>query len=327
MPKAQMPNAPMPNGATPKASMTNAAIRFVAGRAAAAIALVLVASSGALLLAQMAPGDYLSSIGGDPAVARAERHRLGLDRPVAAQYGAWLSRSLRLDLGESFEYRRPVIALVGGHAKNTAILAASALVLATVIGIPAGVLTGSRRKGIARRAIRGASLLLLSVPPLITSLALVTLAAATGWLPVSGMGGIRHLVIPSLALGLPIAALLERLQSQAIGDALGQPSMTAALARGIPRRWIVWRHALRLSLGPTLAVYGVVVGSVFSGSFAVEVVTSWPGLGSLMRGAIMTRDTNLVAGCAAAGAVFLAAGIFASDVAHAWADPRLREDA
>ena len=102
-----------------------------------------------------------------------------------------------------------------------------------------------------------------------------------------------------------------------------RPSTTAARARGIPDRRIVWRHGWRQSLGPVLAIYGVIVGSLFSGSFAVEIVTSWPGLGELMRQALMARDTYLVAGCAAAGAAFLAAGVLAADVAHALVDPRI----
>jgi ABC-type dipeptide/oligopeptide/nickel transport system permease component len=137
------------------------------------------------------------------------------------------------------------------------------------------------------------------------------------------MGGVSHLVVPTLALALPIAATLERLQAQAIGDALARPASLAARARGISHARIVWRHGWRQSLGPILAIYGVIVGSLFSGSFAVEIVTSWPGLGNLMRQALMARDTYLVAGCAAAGAAFLAIGILAADVAHAIADPRI----
>lgn len=283
--------------------------------------LVFAVTSGALLLAQLAPGDFAAQFGRTPAEIAAERHRLGLDRPIGAQYADWLKRSLTLDLGESFQYERPVLGLVRERAANTAVLAITALVVATMIGIPWGIVTGSRGGAIAR-LLRGASLLLLSVPPLVSSLVLLTIAARTGWLPVSGMGGPRHLVVPTLALALPIAAMLERLQSQSIGDALRRPSTVAARARGIPESRIVWRHGWRQSLAPVLAIYGVVVGSLFSGSFAVEIVTSWPGLADLMRQALMSRDTYLVAGCAAAGAAFLAAGILAADVAHALADPR-----
>ena len=208
-------------------------------------------------------------------------------------------------------------------AANTALLALAALAVATILGIPSGILTGSRRGGIPARLIRAASIVLLSVPPLISVLVLLTIAAATGWLPVSGMDGPTHFVVPTLALGLPFAAMLERLQAQSIGDALNRPATMAARARGIPDARIVWRHAWRQSLGPILAIYGVIIGSLFSGSFAVEWVTSWPGLGQLMFDALSARDTYLVAGCAAAGAAFLAAGILAADIAHAFVDPRI----
>lgn len=303
-------------------------LAFLLRRAVAALVLVFAVTSAALLLAQLAPGDFASrEIGRTPEEMAAERHRLGLDLPVAEQYRRWLKRSLTLDLGESFQYQRPVIDLVRAGAANTALLAATALIVATLVGIPSGILTGSRRRGWLPRVIRGTSLLLLSVPPLISSLVLLTIAARTGWLPVAGIGGVSHLVVPTLALALPIAAMLERLQAQSIGDALVRPSAMAARARGIPTIRVVWRHGWRQSLGPILAIYGVIVGSLFSGSFAVEYVTSWPGLGNLMREALMTRDTYLVAGCAAAGAVCLAIGVLAADVAHAAADPRVRTDA
>ena len=299
--------------------------RFLASRVAGAVLLVFAVASGAVLLAQLAPGDYAGSIGADPAFVAAERHRLGLDRPLVEQYTRWARRAVALDLGVSLQTERPVGPLVRERAANTAALAAVALAVATAIGIPCGVLTGSRG-GVLTRVLRGGSLLLLSVPPLITSLVLLTVAAATGWLPVSGMDGPRSFVVPALALALPVAATLERLQSQSIGDVLRRPSAVAARARGLSPGRVVWRHAWRQSLGPVLAVYGVIVGSLFSGSFAVELVTSWPGLGDLMRSALLARDTNLVAGCAAAGAAFLAAGMLAADVAHVFADPRLTAD-
>ena len=296
---------------------------FFLRRGAAAAALVFVVASGALLLAQLAPGDYVAQFGRTPAQIAAERHRLGLDRPFLEQYGHWLKRSLTLDLGESFRYQRPVLTLVRQAALNTAGLAFIALALATILGIPWGIVTGSG-SGWAARLLRAISLFLLSVPPLISSLVFLTIAARTGWLPVAGMGGQSHYVIPTLALALPIAATLERVQSQAMEDALVRPSTVAARARGIPERRVIWRHAWRQSLAPILAIYGVIVGTLFSGSFAVEIVTSWPGLGDLMRNALMSRDTYLVAGCAAAGAAFLALAILAADIAHALSDPRTR---
>jgi len=300
--------------------------RFLAWRVAGALVLVFAVASAALVLAQLAPGDFATSlIEKDPAFVAAERHRLGLDQPMGQQYARWAARLLTLDFGDSFFYQQPVAGLVRDRARNTAILASAALVVAVAIGIPCGVVTGSRR-GILASLLRTGSLVLLSVPPLVTSLVLLTIAAATGWLPVSGMGGPSHLVVPALALALPVAATLERLQSASIAEALARPSALAARARGMPAWRVVWRHAWRQSLAPLFGVAGVIVGALFSGSFAVEIVTSWPGLADMMRQALLVRDTYLVAGCAAAGAAFLAAGVLASDVAHALFDPRLALD-
>ena len=302
-------------------------MRFLLRRGLSALLLVFAVTSGALLLAQLAPGDYAAEIGRSPEEIAAERARLGLDRPFLEQYGRWLRRTLTLDLGESFQYQRPVTELVGDAAGNTAVLASCALIVATLLGIPWGVITGTRT-GAAAGVLRAASLVLLSVPPLISSLVMLAIAARTGWLPVSGMGGPSHLVVPTLALALPVAALLERLQSKAMAESMQRPSTAAARARGIPDARVVWRHAWRQALAPVLGIYGVIVGSLFSGSFAVEIVTSWPGLAQLMRQALLSRDTYLVAGCAAAGAAFLAAGILAGDIIHALADPRVTlEDA
>jgi len=295
---------------------------FLFRRTLAAVGLVFAVASGAQLLAQLAPGDYAGQFGMTREQIAIQRHDLGLDRPFGQQYVHWLRRTLSLDLGQSFHYRVPVVDLLKERAANTAALALAALAVATLIGIPSGIVTGSRR-GWPARCLRAASLVFLSVPPLISSIVLLTIAARTGWLPVSGMGGPGHFVVPTLALALPFAAMIERLQAQSLGDALNRPAALAARARGIPDTRIVWRHGWRQSLGPILAIYGVIIGSLFSGSFAVEIVTQWPGLGGLMAQALMARDTYLIAGCAAAGAAFLATGVLAADVAHAIADPRI----
>lgn len=299
---------------------------YLLRRAITAALLVLLVSSAALVLARLSAGEG-TSLELHPAVAAAERARLGYDRPVAEQYVAWLARVARLDFGESLRFRRPVGALLREHAANTALLGLSALLVATLLGIPAGVVTGSRRGGPVVRLMRGASLLLLSIPPLITSLVLLLIAVRTGWLPAGGTGAWRHLVLPALALALPVAASLERLQSRAMSDALAEPSIVAAIARGVSQRRALWRHAWRLSLKPVLALYGIAIGSLLSGSFAVEIVTSWRGLGRLMYEALLARDINLVAGCAATGTLFLAIGILLSDLALAVVDPRVEDAA
>ncbi len=310
---------------------------YLARRLFFAVALIFTVTSASLALARFAPGDYATAslgLGATPQQVAAARARYGLDKSFAAQYAEWLSHAIRLDFGRSMVYDRPVADLIPERAGNTAILALAALAFATFVGLPLGVYTGSRTGGAVPSCVRAVSLLLLSMPPLITSLFLVVVAARTAWFPVGGIrsagaGGAAdlawHLVLPALALGLPLAAVFERLQAQAMSEVIAQPFVVAALARGIPRRRIVWRGALKAALRPTAAVYGLVVGTLLSGSFAVEVVTSWPGLGRLMLDALEARDIYLVAGCAAAGSLFLALGTLASDVALARVDPRVRE--
>jgi peptide/nickel transport system permease protein len=317
-------------------------IGYAVRRLAFALVLVLLVSSAALVLVDLAPGDVTAELfaeGASQATIARERHRLGLDRPLAEQYVSWLGRAVRFDLGTSLRYQRPVRDLLGERIGNTALLGACALVLATLVGLPLGVVTGSRG-GWLPRAVRMASMTALSVPPLVSSLLLALLAARTGWFPVGGTGlagagpGVLatagtlawHLALPTLALALPFAATIERLQSEAMTAALAEPHIQAARARGVAEARLVWRHALRPSLRSVAAIYGIIIGTLFSGSFAVEIVTAWPGLGRLMYDALVSRDIYLVAGCAAAGSLFLAAGTLASDVALAALDPRLRQD-
>jgi peptide/nickel transport system permease protein len=304
-----------------------------------AAALVFVVSSASLFLTRLAPGDYAVDtlgIGAGRERLASMRTQYGLDRPFIEQYGTWLGGALRFDFGRSLAYDRPVSDVIPERAANTAMLATTALLIATLVGLPLGVVAGSRRAGAMPTMIRIGSLALLSMPPLLTSLFLVFLAARSRWLPIGGMGAgvwgggsiadsIRHLIVPAAALALPLAAMFERLQAQAMREVMGERHVLAALARGVPRSRLVWRDAFKLALRPIASVYGLFVGTLLSGSFAVEMVTTWPGLGRLMLEALRARDVYLVAGCAATGSMFLVCGTFLSDVALALVDPRARE--
>jgi peptide/nickel transport system permease protein len=301
--------------------------------------LVFAVSSASLLLVRLAPGDYVTEslgVGADPSAAERARAYYGLDQPIGLQYRAWLWNAARFDFGRSMAYDRPVADLVPERAANTAILAAAALVVGTLLGLPLGVLSGSTRSRIITAMVRAVSVLLVSMPPLLTSLFLVFVAAITGWFPIGGMQSptaassqladrLEHMAVPVLALALPLAASFERLQGQSVSETIQQPFIVAALARGVPRRRVIWRDALKASLRPVASVYGLVIGSLLSGSFAVEMITAWPGLGRLMLDAMRARDLYLVAGCAAAGSLFLAAGTLLSDAALTLVEPRVRD--
>lgn len=312
--------------------------RYAVGRIVSGAVFALVVASLTLLLAHVVPGEPLLDEGTErtPAERAALRAELGLDRPLVEQYGRWLAGLTRLDLGQSSKFQRPVAELVGERARNTAILAVAALLVATAIGLPLGRLAGTSRGGLAM-VVRAGSLAVLSVPPLLSALLFVFIAARTGWLPMGGMTSgdlsgaawfvdvLRHLPVPTLALALPLAATLERLQARALAETLGRPFVAASRARGLTAPAAVRVHAWPVSLAPVLGTYGVLVGALFSGSFVVEIVTAWPGLGRLLVDALQSRDVWLVAGCGATGALSLAVGTTAADIVHAAIDPRLLE--
>jgi peptide/nickel transport system permease protein len=313
--------------------------RYLLRRAFFALVLVVCTSCGALLLTRLAPGDVTTELGpfARASEVAAVRERYGLDRRPLAQLGDWVSRAIRFDFGDSFIYNAPVAPLVARAALNTFALASIALAVSTVAGLGLGVITGTRR-GLLPGVVRAVSILALSMPPLLTSLLLVFAAARTGWLPAGGMSSIgasemtwpawladlaAHLPLPVIALALPTAATFERLQSQSLRETMREPFVAAAAAKGLSPRDVVWRHAWRVSLRPICGVYGIAIGALLSGSFIVEFITTWPGLGRMMFEALRARDIYLVAGCATAGSVFLAAGTLAGDLLLAVADPRV----
>lgn len=301
-------------------------IGFAARRIAAGLVFVLVVSASAFVLTHFAPGDAateLQATGVAPEIVLAERARLGLDQSLPQQVLRWGRGLITGDLGTSSRFRRPVSELVIECARQTAMLATAALILATLIGIPLGVISGATPRHWIARVTEPVSLVLLSCPPLVFSLLLLFVAATTGWLPAAP----GNLLLPTLALALPLAATLERLQAQAVRDVVSAPDILAAAARGVPRARLIWVHAARQSLRPVLGIYGIVIGTLFGGSLVVEMVTAWPGLGRLMYEALRGRDIDLVAGCALAGAVFLAIGNVAADLLRALVDPRARESA
>jgi peptide/nickel transport system permease protein len=299
--------------------------RFVVRRLVFAVVLVFLVASAAFVLTHLAPGDYFTDFGpGAERRARTERAAAGFDRPLIVQYGAWLGRAVRLDLGTSLKFQAPVRDLVWPRTLNTAALGVVALCLATAWGIPLGVLTATGTGGVLRRAVRVVSSTLLALPSIVIVLGALAAVSRAAWLPPPGPH-MANLIVPALALALPAAAVIERTHSQALQRVLDEPYLLAAAARGVPQRVLLWKHAMRGALNETLSSYAVIAGAVLSGSFVVEIVADWPGLGQLTADALRARDPFLLCGCSAAAALILAGVMLISDLLHLWIDPRLRQ--
>ncbi len=293
-------------------------VRALAGRLFFALALALAAFAGVYVLTDVAPGDVLGDHAElSPEAIERERARLGLDRPLVARLGTRLARLAVLDLGSSVRFNRPVRALVAERAVPTLQAGGAALVFALLLGLPAGVLASRARHPLVPRAIASISIAFLSMPALVIALVLTALGSAAR---------LPGFVIMVLALGLPAAALFERLQARAMSTALAHPSLHAARARGVPARAIAWRHAWPLSLPSVLGLVGVVASQLLSGALAIELVTSRSGLGRLTFDALQARDLDLAAGCAGAAALIVGLATFAADAVQLVLDPRLLAD-
>jgi peptide/nickel transport system permease protein len=319
--------------------------RFFVARACLLVGLVFAASTAMVTVTNVAPGDATAELvllGASPDHIARERVRLGLDRPLLERLVVLMGRTARLDFGTSYRYGEPVAPLVATRAGHSALLAGAALIFAVGIGLPLGLVSGSGRYPRVAAVTAGVSLVLLSLPPLLLALLLTVLAARTGWVPVGGLqsagadawsAGARlldvahHLVVPVLALGLPLAASFERVQHAAAAGGTSARHVLAASARGLgPGRWL-WRAVWRPTASPVVSVVGLAAGTLLSGSLAVELVTAWPGLGRLMVEALATRDAPLAVGCGAAAAAFLGIWTTLGDLVAWWLDPRLRPGA
>ena len=296
--------------------------RIILRRCVVILILLVTAVSGAWLLTRLAPGDAASVEVGDRLTAAArevERAQAGASGTAFESLAHWWTRAARLDFGTSVRFQRPVLPLVLERTRRSAQLALGAMAIGLLVGLPLGVIS-SKKRGPLAGIIRTVSVAVLSCPPLVLALLLTWLAVRYRMTTVSS-----SLLLPTLALALPLAATFERLQSRAFGRIASEPCLVAIAARGVPRRTITWTHAWRLSLPPVASLGGVIAGAVLGGALAVEVITAWPGLGRLTFDALLSRDGPLVAGCAAMTALLVSAASLASDLIVAWADPRARE--
>lgn len=287
--------------------------RVLAGRIVFALALVAIAFVGAYVLTALAPGDALDEGLRSRASLAAERARLGLDQPLLSRLGSRLLRLSMLDLGTSLRYDQPVLSLVVQRTAATLQAGVIALVLALAIGIPAGVLGNRARSRLVRRAIAATSIALLSLPALVIALVLAVVGSSLR---------LPSLAVMVVSLALPAAALIERLQSRAMDAVEQETCLRAARARGLPASTVTWRHAWPLSLSSVLGVIGIVAGHLLSGALAIELVTARSGLGLLTYEALMSRDLDLAAGCAAAAALLVGLATLGADLLQAWVDPR-----
>lgn len=311
-------------------------IYFLLRRIASALPVLLVVSLVSFVIIAIVPGDVTAEIAGSDSseAQRAEiRERLGLDRPLHEQVLHWYARLLQGDLGQSYLLNMPVTDAVLERLPVTLSLAGLALLLAIILGMLLGILAAARHGTWLDQASMFVALFGLSVPDFWFALVLISVfSVGMGWLPTGGyvpidedfVGWARSMTLPALALAITQMGVIARMTRSSMLEVMSQDYIRTARAKGMVRRTVIFKHALRNALIPIVTVVGVMTGVLLGGAVVIESVFSLPGVGRLIIGAIQRRDYPVIqGGLLITATVFVFVNILV-DLAYGLLDPRVR---
>ncbi len=282
------------------------------------------------MIIRLVPGDPARLIVGTEATeadVRNIRGQLGLNAPLPVQYLRYLDALAKGDLGRSLRNRQPVTVLLRARLPNTLTLAGASLAVTLVIGVGIGMLAAIRRGTAFDTASMIFALIGVSMPGFWLGLMLIFFfAVRLGWLPTSGAGGIKHLILPAVTLGVGNAAIIARLTRANLLEVLHQEYVRTARAKGLRPRSVLIGHAMRNAIIPTLTVLGLQWGALLAGSVVIETVFAWPGVGRLLVDSVAVRDYPVIQACVLLFALVFMLTNLLVDVAYALLDPRIRYD-
>lgn len=316
---------------------------FLLRRLLALVPLLLGITFMVFLLMYMAPGDFLDQARASRDVSKETielmEKQFGLDQPWYVQYALWLRNVVTLEFGESFAYKIPVFDLIGQRLPATLLLSFTSILFAWCVAVPVAVLAAMKKDGLFDRASALLAYCALSVPEFFLAILAVFFAAVTGLFPTGGLTSIeyefmgpgarlldvaRHLVLPTLVLGIGgIAGMMRILRANFI-DYMHADFATAARAKGLPERSVLFKHVLRNAINPLITSLGFAFSSLLSGAVLVENIMNYPGLGRLIFESIMAQDQYVVMAGVVVGCVMLVLGNLLADLLLAWSDPRIK---
>lgn len=313
-------------------------IFYIARRLLAAIPTLWAVLTLVFVLVRIVPGDPAIAILGDratPDAVAALQAKLGVDRPIWEQYVVFLAQSARGDFGISMSTNRPILADIGAVIPHTLDLTLAAMLIGIVVGIPAGVYAALHRNRWIDVAARLLSLIGLSFPVFVSGIFLL-LAFALHWriFPVIGNANLADpadrllkLVLPSLTLGLVMAAYITRVTRSSMLSVLDEDYMRTARAKGVPWKRVVWRHGLRNAGLPVVTVVGLYIGILIGNSVLTEIVFNRPGLGKIIVGALNQRDYTMLQGLMVIYCFLIVVVNLLTDLTYGLIDPRVKQGA
>jgi peptide/nickel transport system permease protein len=314
-------------------------IAFLTKRLGIGLVTLLVASAVVFFVLEILPGDpalLMLGMNATPEALASMREQMGLNDPVLVRYFSWIGGMLVGDFGRSFTYSSPVIDLIAERVVVSLPLAIISLILSTAIAIPVGIFAAARRGRMGDTVSMGVAQVGVAIPNFWFALLLVYVFAV--WLRLLPSGGffgwgagvwpgLKALILPAIALALPQAAILARVTRSAMLEVLGEDYIRTARAKGMPRRYVLWRHALRNAMIPVLTIMGLQFAFLLAGTIIIENVFYLPGLGRLVFQAITQRDLIVVEGVIMLLVASVVVVNLVVDILYAVVDPRLRVSA
>ncbi|MFW5688501.1 MAG: nickel ABC transporter permease [Spirochaetota bacterium] len=301
--------------------------QYIIRRLILTVPVVLGVSIIVFSIIRLLPGDPARAVAGvnaTPEYIEQVREEYGLNDPIYVQYWNFLTNLISGDLGRSTFSSRLVTTEIRERFPRTLLLASVSLVLATVIGVSAGIVSATRRNSIFDNASMFVALVGVAAPVFWMALMLQLLfSVQLRLLPATGMGGIQHLILPSITLGMASAALMARITRSSVLDVLRQDFITTARAKGVSERMVIYKHALKNALIPVVTVLGLQFGILLGGAVLTETVFAWPGVGRLLVDAILRRDYPVVQGTVMLLAFLFVVINLVVDIVYAFLDPRI----
>ncbi|MBI4277859.1 MAG: ABC transporter permease [Armatimonadetes bacterium] len=311
-------------------------LSYVIRRVIALLPVLLIVATVGFLLIHLTPGDPAAvMLGPDAAPDEVERarHEMGLDLPLPVQFLRWYGRVLRGDLGYSIFLDRPVIQAIVERLEPTMLLTGMSLAIALAIGVPTGVWAAVRHNTIVDQACMGFALAGVSIPNFWLGLNLILLFSIyLGLFPVAGytplaegvLRSLQSLVLPAITLGSGASGLIARITRSSMLEVLGQDFVRTARAKGLRERLVIFHHALRNALIPTVTVIGLAVGALLAGAVVTETVFALPGVGRLVISSVLRRDYPLIQGALLFLAMIYVLVNLAVDILYVYLDPRVK---
>ena len=311
--------------------------KYILKRLLQLIPVVILVSIFSFLIIQAAPGDPINNYvksGMTEEQVEQVRQEYGLDGNIAQQYGRWLLHVLRGDFGTSMKQKRPVAQMIGERLPNTMMLMGMALLLALVFSIPLGLWAGLKKNKLADNVISFISYLGISIPPFwLAMVMIIVFSLKLKWLPTGGMHSLNvhttgdllwHLILPAFVLSLNNMAVFTRyIRSNTISQ-LEEDYVVTAVSKGTSKRKVLFKHVLKNCLLPIITLAGINIAGLVCGSFVIESIFSWPGIGRLVYDSISKRDTPMVTGAIIMCSILMCIINLVVDLIYAFFDPRIK---